>query len=116
MKSVIEAAFIQLEYANSILAALRRKHELIELIRWAEQKRLTGVQRAYENRLADEEWRLFRKSLEHPHITRLLRVVYTAYHVIKPRPRYHAKGSAVKYRRCNLTPTHRMQYSALQIT
>ena len=116
MKSVIDETLLQLERCKAILAITKREHELIELVCWAEQKRLSGVRRAYKNRLADEERRLFRYSLHNPRLTYFLTVAYRICRRIAPKPRYHAKGSAAKYRRCNLTQTHRMQYSALQIT
>lgn len=43
----------------SIVRAYERRDDLKRLTRWAERKQLSGPLRCYQNRLADEESRLF---------------------------------------------------------
>jgi hypothetical protein len=89
---------------RALIGILNRRAELRELIHWAKRKRLRGPLRAYVCRLLDEEARLHRAMLLYPRFTLTLRWLHWIGRRVLPRPRYHRRGSAARYRACRLTP------------
>src|SRR5688572_9750494 len=81
-----------------ILCILNRHKELERLVQWAARKRLTGPLKMYRNRLADEERRLLRYSVDFPRLFAYARLLFQFNHIINSAPRYPAKGSAKAYR------------------
>jgi hypothetical protein len=85
------------EFYN-ILCALNRRCELQRLVKWAEQKKLSNPLKLYQNRLADEEKRLFRYRLQFPHLATCASLLHQLTYILFPAPRYLAKGTARAYR------------------
>lgn len=116
----MQRVFISLvDTANAIpiiVRILNRRNDLNRLIQWAGKKHLKKVQSAYIDRLGDEERRHLRAILHYPRLIRFLTVLHALWDILAPAPPYYPKGSARAYRSRNLTQTHNLQYSHLQIT
>jgi len=91
----------------TILSILNREAELGRLVDWATRKRLPDPRKAYQNRLADEERRLFRYTLDHPGLTVWTRRLRWLGSILSPTPRYYPRGSAAKYRSDYLTQIYK---------
>lgn len=86
-----------------ILCALNRRRELYRLVQWAQRKHLSGPLRLYRNRLDEEEFRLFRYTVNSPHLTSSARLFYNLNCLLSSTPRYVPKGSGKTYRFNSLT-------------
>jgi hypothetical protein len=85
-----------------VLATLRRRDELAQLVQWAERQRLYGPLEWYQIRLDDEEIRLSRTAIQHPGLYRWARTLHWILWFVSPTSDYN-KGYAAKYRRHCLT-------------
>jgi len=97
----------------TILCSFNRRAELMRLIQWARRKKLSGPLQAYQNRLIDEEKRLFHYALEFPSLLRWAKYLHRLNNLVNPIPRYVPKGSAAIYSRKFLTnsrKTYSMNY------
>jgi len=81
----------------SIVRAYERRNDLVRLTCWAQRKRLPGPLRCYQNRLVDEEARLFRHQLQRPDAALVARCVYHLERFFVPRSRRHRRGAAARY-------------------
>jgi hypothetical protein len=97
----------------SVYRNLEHQQDLQQLIVWADRKRLSGVRRAYEHRLADEEQRLFNLKLCAPHLTRYAKVLWQCKQLLIPPPRYRP-GYAKRYQSRFLTTESQKTYSYLK--
>lgn len=82
----------------SVMYSLKRRRELRRLTAWADRKHLSGPLRSYRTRIADEERRLLRYAIKHPHTTKLARWAHGLAGLLFPPPRVHRAGSAANYR------------------
>jgi hypothetical protein len=90
--------WLTLRELHRILCTLNRHSELERLVMWAKRKRLLLPLKTYQNRLAEEERRLFRYAVEYPRMVVCARFLHQFNRLISRPPRYPAKGSARAYR------------------
>lgn len=76
-----------------------REAELVRLIKWAKQKRLTGPHRLYEWRLLDTQAGLQRIRFRSPRAAAWAEMGHGLVEIIFSPPKYRPKGSAAGYRR-----------------
>ena len=79
--------------------SLGRRAELKRLVKWANRKRLPGPERAYRDRMSDEEFRLATYTFRYPRLVRIATFLFVINNWLVPPPRYHRPGAARAYRR-----------------
>jgi hypothetical protein len=89
---------------------LERQAELEQLIAWSQRKQLTGVRRNYQNKLIDQEQKLFRAAVRSPQLLTCARWLYSVKFLLAPTPRYYS-GYAAKYKKNFLTGRINKTYS-----
>ena len=88
----------------AVLTTFNRRAELQRLVAWASQKHLENPLRLYQNRLEDEEKRLFHYAVASPRLTKFAYCMYQ-FNKLIGRPAHHfPRGSAAAYRTHYLTP------------
>jgi len=83
---------------TQIWVQLHHHDDLKRLVQWARHKKLSGPNRYYSDLLIASDDLLFRQRLRHPRASCFLGLIFTLKATISPPPRYHAKGSAAKYK------------------
>jgi hypothetical protein len=89
---------LYLEEFFLILRTLNRHRELVRLVRWTCQRKLSGPLKAYESKLKWEEIRLAYYTIRSPLATACARIIHTLTYLTFPEPKYMQKGSAAAYR------------------
>ena len=84
---------------QAVIRLLARQHELHQLVRWAERKRLAGPQFHYTRLLHDTERALWRKRSQAPWAASWALNLYRLSCLVFPEKTTHRKGSARKFRR-----------------
>lgn len=86
-----------------VLHVLNRQNELRRLTAWATNKQLAKPLYVYQNRLDDEEKRLFHHAVQSPQSFTIAQILFRLNELISPTPRYLPKGSAQGYSYRSLT-------------